>query len=1791
MAKKLAPTKLTGGGGFDFEDRVTARFLLDMLAGLPSFGVEHGQIVQVDRQVRDAGWLLDDLAVTLRSPAGTRTAALSVKSDRQITEAGFPEDFVEAAWEQRLHITSDAFGEGRDLLVMATGKIANQVMTSWETLLREAMATTPERMLARLQPPHDPGQGSQSSVTERALFVSLRCPERLRSLPDTDDAATVRLVRHLLVLHFDFEDEPSRDETEAIVGCQRVLRSGDSDDAGRLWDRLRGIAAEQRGRGGSVSLPRLIGLLRGEFDLRDYPDHEADWEAVGRLSAEVMEDVSTDIAGVVSLLRTSILNAAEDALDQSGVCMLVGESGSGKSAVGKIVAMRRYERVIWSPAGALESGRPGSFDLELGLRHPLLDLLRSAGNRCLLVFDGAEKESDAAVRLIGRIVVEIRADVDCQHVHLLLLTQVEAASRVSDELRRAGVEANALHLLTVGNALDRQIGTVVSVVPDLSWATVQKDLWPVLCNLKVLDLVARMGLRGARMEGSPCIGLPALIDSIWEGWIQRGADGVARSGVLQRIGILEGEGLVVGVPVVKLEHAQQAALPALESDGLVRVRHERASFRHDLLGDWLRLRVLVGEEPVGVADLRERAGLPRWHPAIRLFARRMLVQPNGVNRWRQVVEEAGDGSVGGTLLRDLFVEAVVLAENAGRLLELVWLVLIADNARLLASLLDRFLYVATVPDPRVRRLPGTETVSPQIEATFRIPYWPYWGPVIATLRRHSDYIVRLAPLLATRICRLWLEHTPWETEDGKPFPWRREAAELAVAIAREVQTQVAEGIYLPDDLERSAYETALLAAADMPDEVAALMLELAQRRDVLPAIRARAQEARRKAKAADLARLKDNPALAQHRNRFPQLSRFEGPLQEPWPDGPRSRVAEQFQAACLGGQCLLPLVVRRPDVALEVLLAVCIEEPRPSDLFGGDEMLRHYGVDDWPGGYPPMYFRGPFLAFLRQSPEQGLSFVVRLVNFATKRWAKSERVHAAQRSGQTRLTEEDLGIHVRIGDSDRLWLGDGHVLRWHLDLPLDSKVISCALMALEKWLCDEMDAKRDVSHWIRRILAESESVAFAGLLLDLGKRHPDLFLTDLRDLLSGWHLYHWDQGVVMERSGMNVGLIAWARESGELARLAREWFTAPHRARLLAQIAVLLLQNEDMQPFFASLRERWSKMLDPEDRPSNLKRLVERLNPPNYHLEKGADGNEYLVFEWPEELRERTEQEAAAAGQQVQFLSFPFRCRGILDGKAELAAAELGGFWMELTWIAALSPEDYADDPVFASRQRDAVCGGAAILVCRHREWLLANPERERWCLAQLVGAVENHLARDLFDVPNSAGEHHWDVFVGEAGVGLLAEDRNDETARRLVATGVMGFHYSATRQTVQCAFRSRHLGVPFEQVHGLVLAWAAVRRRVARSEQLEIDAGRWQGRKSRLFEAFVQDRLPSFSRQLERLNRWGAKALDRIHRKRYSADGLGMPPAHDSRQPAPRQLPREAPSVDVSVLTAAFAWLDLLDLGLAADRNLLLAAARDLLKLILQGLPQVTEGSDAEIERPQYECDHWVLGQVARAIAVADRPEDRMSLWQPILEMGKPGHGWIQYFFWEWFTEGVKAAQSPECFVSRWREMIEYALRHLRWNPGGAGWYNLRDMVREMLGFHFGMSTVADDERYAIAVGGMREVFATAAAKWFDAGDIADGFALFVVCPAAGRLLKPSICWLHDACKKFTDYHDWEVRDVEEHLVAALTACWERHAADVATDEDLRTAFLGLANLLSARGCHAALVLRDRVLASLPGR
>src|SRR5262249_53884938 len=163
--------------------------------------------------------------------------------------------------------------------------------------------------------------------------------------------------------------------------------------------------------------------------------------------------------------------------------------------------------------------------------------------------------------------------------------------------------------------------------------------------------------------------------------------------------------------------------------------------------------------------------------------------------------------------------------------------------------------------------------------------------------------------------------------------------------------------------------------------------------------------------------------------------------------GPRARVDRDFQEACLDTAAFSALVRAKPDAALEVLLAVCIEDPQHEDY--SNRLMPECGVDHWQSGDPPLFCRGPFLQFLRQAPKEGLSFILRLVNFATRRFAGDE------------------SLTVAVCNESRAWFGDSRVFRWHHDWPLPhGAVIHCSLMALEQWLYEQVDRGENIDRWL-----------------------------------------------------------------------------------------------------------------------------------------------------------------------------------------------------------------------------------------------------------------------------------------------------------------------------------------------------------------------------------------------------------------------------------------------------------------------------------------------------------------------------------------------------------------------------------------------------------------------------------------------------------------------------------------------------------------------------------------------------
>ena len=191
------------------------------------------------------------------------------------------------------------------------------------------------------------------------------------------------------------------------------------------------------------------------------------------------------------------------------------------------------------------------------------------------------------------------------------------------------------------------------------------------------------------------MGESSVAEWYWGAEIDRGANRIARGVFVRQLAQQQGDRLLASVPLDSLD-VDLAPLESLDRDRICVESGGRLAFGHDLLGDWVRLRILLEKRAELAEFLRDRRDLPLWHRALRLYGIHLLEHQNGVAEWREAMATLGGGEPGA--VHDLLLEAPVFAVDAGPLLDGVLADLVANEGALLRRLLNRFLLFATVPD-------------------------------------------------------------------------------------------------------------------------------------------------------------------------------------------------------------------------------------------------------------------------------------------------------------------------------------------------------------------------------------------------------------------------------------------------------------------------------------------------------------------------------------------------------------------------------------------------------------------------------------------------------------------------------------------------------------------------------------------------------------------------------------------------------------------------------------------------------------------------------------------------------------------------------------------------------------------------------------------------------------------------------------------------------------------------------------------------------------------------------------
>jgi hypothetical protein len=1092
-----------------------------------------------------------------------------------------------------------------------------------------------------------------ASKARRSLFESFHCPVDLASPKGITNAETGHLLSRLRFLQFDFEAQSSESEKQAIERCRQMLRNGSYEEAQAMWASIQQITANYRTTAGGVDRNTVLRRLPSQFRLRELPDCRDDWNRLRSLAVSNMALVKDTIGKEIQLQHAHVLSVLRDTLLSHGGAVLVGASGVGKSSAAKAFAKAcdsDGEAVLWFNPSSLDKPDFAAFQSDLQLTHTVEELLHSVSSQApLLVFDGLDRlYASTAMQLVGAL-AQLVATVDGLSPWKTVITcQTQDWPRLRNRLIDVGLPVDDWPCIDVKTWSADDLGPVWKAIPGTARLRSQKKLQPLWGNLKILDLLATRIASGSHVETATWVGETDVATWYWDSYVRSGDTQHVRERFAIMLAEKEASELRSVFPLDTFSVSELAPYESLRIDGTCQSTPDgRIKFAHDLFGDWARLRILIAHTDDFPSFIETRIDSPLWHRAIRLYGIYLLENGNDIDRWRSIRRTLVTGN--NTSASDLLLEAAVFSANPVEVLFKLKEDLFQSDGADLRRLLGRFLTSSTVPDTRFET--DVRLLNPQLASHFRAPIWVDWPPMLKFLFENREDAVACAPVEVAKIAALWFEHTP---ED---FPFRNEMASIGLLLGAAAYSGWRDhDIYVEE--RKLLYRVALAGAAHYPDEVASLALEVAKRggnRD-----------------EEDDEQEGMLPFGITHDPRYDPNAAPE----EPWPDGPYGRVDDDFRHAILDEGAVVPLIRTRPGVAREVILAVMLKKRRRFDWYNSVHYGRELDLDHGDDWSTPLYTQGPFLPFLQLDFSEGLETIARLVDFASERWMYYTQLAADEYRQQPQAA--DLGVIsefiedaarspgktvLTLVHEDRVLLGDDRVYGWSGNNP--PSALGPALMALEKYFYDELDAGRSITEKVGVVLQRTRSVALLKVLCDVGKREQSLFRTVLQPLLSMAELYLWEQ---KDRFKGRQHLLMFAfRKPRWFVDAARVFHNLSHRKIDIEELAIrLFLFDETSRDFLSQVRMKWQsltqEMLDQKSR-ANLQRMIDAFDIESYLLSRDEDGQLQVINRRAHERYLAQQSEREAQQRKLRMMMLPAQARGYIDEGKFLTHEELADLW------------------------------------------------------------------------------------------------------------------------------------------------------------------------------------------------------------------------------------------------------------------------------------------------------------------------------------------------------------------------------------------------------------------------------------------------------------------------------------------------------------------------------------------------
>lgn len=1624
MAKNIATSKQTGGGGFVFEDKVGAWLVAHIISDRSPFNKELGKIEKIEFQVRQDGWFLDDFLVSLENDQQLLSkVAISVKSNSvQINSEGFSDELVSDLWSQFLNNEKQVFNKDTDYLCIVTSPLSNEIKTNVNKILSSSKATDSSTFFSRIT--ND--VGSAYSVQQKKIFGSLSCPASLSSKYSISEERKVDLLKRIILLEFDYEADTSKDENILRVLCRDCL--SDQTQESILFDTLCNIRSLYAPVSGGLNYTELINNLRQKFTLKGYPNHIQDWTKLTEHTKLRISTIPDQIGGQLVLDRESELEELNQKFATKDAVFLLGKSGYGKSVLAKLFAKRKIEsgkKVIWIDVQCFEDTTITNY---FNLQNSIIELLSKVQDaECYLFIDGIDRFYTNTIAKLAEVLMVAIAKTHTWKV--LISCQTDDIGDVLERLYTNNLTIVGDEYL-VKELSDNDKIIIQDTFPELKEVFNHTNLSVLLNNLKILDLLifnlSKINVSNSYKESQ-------IIDIIWKYLVEiENSNADQNSVFLQNLSEKQANELSMGIAKPSFSISDINPLTLLKKSKIVYEKNEKLYFSHDLFGDWARYKLILANDSNFKNYILEKDfASPLWCKAIRIYGIYLLDKTADSSHWITLFKSINDKYPKEKIIQDLLLESVIFSSSSDLHLENLWVLFKDDNGKVLKKFLTIFLVKATKPNRLtlewVKEIPNL-TIS-EASTIHRELQYLYWIPVLKFLYNHKDDVSELARKTISVIAQKWLNSTPLMSI------YRREIAHIALINANWVFNFKLNGGYVLGDLDKEIYKAFLLGINEFPTHVIELSLKLCRR----------------------IAFEKPVKEISDEVTNTPKSLFFKSISMDPWPDGPSERIDDDFADICVNSDSLYPMILLNAAKAKEILLACFIKPPREYEQYSSFGM--EYDIDDPHQWFPPFYTRGPFLSFLQMNPTEGIDLILRLVNFTAQQWADNHKESPAPT------------ISVKFANENKLYFGDNRLYFWFRDSGNAPHAIVSALMSLEKFLYNQIDNKIEISDTIQHIVDNSNSVAFLGLLNSVGKYSPKLFLKELKYLLGNSNMLRWENG--LDYGALNIeghqmiGSDIFSRKTWELSK---EWHQMEIRKISINRWASHYnLNSVEMENFFKEMSKDWKEELKQIENGNSidpfLDNLIAQFDKSNYELKKEIEPY-YYQYKEPESLTEKLKNIRQSSSHDRDVLAFPYQCLKALENNVQLNVNDIESVWGKIQgYISSLDKTSNN----FIRYEYDCIFGGFAIILNNKTALQDKHPEYVKAIIEFTQNALQNYMP-DITDKQHVDIGTNWTSFIAHYLPTLWTENIKDKVYRELIGLLII----KSSNYTVKNIFNNiakyiKWSDSNFVQLQNFTIElsigldnfrkernyhyYSTVNKKSSKLiEILDSIKSALEIQKSFDIDKFINKIITNFINDKTKIKLIAWSKVRNVSPKIKQRHWHKQDEDDDMHQPG----------LDIDLLYHAFDSLPLLSAELGTDEyNHILILYDQFVEQLVFEFGDIEKDKEYSIEGYPSNSHMVFIKKLVQIIPLMNEVDNPSRYWFPILKYGVAAEHWVERFCSYYILMNIEKTERADRFLSEWKKIIDFANSSDSWlrknkykkiNSSNDIWFSLLCMSRESI-------------------------------------------------------------------------------------------------------------------------------------------